>query len=229
MKCPKCNNSEFWATKDKRLKCKSCRYIFKPKVNLLKIEPNIINLLISSFILEHPVDKITKNIKISKYKTIKFLDFIRESLILDTEKELNLTNKTIIVPKEEKDKVIGIMLKNNKIYSKILDIEPKDFKKFIKNYTNITKKEPWMENLVILFKKRFYRLIPSNNTEINNFISYLKNKLAIKGGIRKKRLPLYIGEYVWRYNHKNLSLKEIENIISQIVFQRLQQDNQTTT
>jgi hypothetical protein len=42
-------------------------------------------------------------------------------------------------------------------------------------------------------------------------------------------LPLYIVEYVWRYNHKNLSLKEIENIISQIVFQKLQQDNQTTT
>jgi hypothetical protein len=228
MNCPKCNNSEFWTTKDKRLKCKSCRYIFKPKVNLLKIEPELVNLLISSFILEHSIDKITKNIKISRYKTIRFLDFVRESLILNTYKELNLTNNTIIVPKYDNGFIIGIMLKDNKIYSKLLDIEPKEFKNFIKNYTNIPKKEPWMENLVLLFKKKFYKLASSNNQKINNFLSYLKNKLAVKGGIRKNRLPLYVGEYVWRYNNKNLSLKEIEDKISRLVLQRLNQENKTT-
>lgn len=36
---------------------------------------------------------------------------------------------------------------------------------------------------------------------------YLKRKLASKGGIRREKLPLYLGEYVWRYNHRNDSDK----------------------
>ena len=32
------------------------------------------------------------------------------------------------------------------------------------------------------------------------FWGYLKRKLAAKGGIRGKRLQIYLGEHVWRYN-----------------------------
>ena len=32
---------------------------------------------------------------------------------------------------------------------------------------------------------------------------YLKRKLVSKGGIRREKLPLNLGEYVWRYNHRN--------------------------
>jgi hypothetical protein len=35
-----------------------------------------------------------------------------------------------------------------------------------------------------------------------------KRKLALKGGIRREKLPLYSGEYVWRYNHR----KENDNV-----------------
>ncbi|MBL7087104.1 MAG: hypothetical protein ISS28_08460 [Candidatus Cloacimonetes bacterium] len=34
----------------------------------------------------------------------------------------------------------------------------------------------------------------------------LKRRLAAKGGIRKERLPLYLAEYVWKYNHRNDSI-----------------------
>jgi len=34
--------------------------------------------------------------------------------------------------------------------------------------------------------------------------------LSSKGGIRKEKLPLYLGEYVWRFNHRKESLKEKE-------------------
>ena len=33
---------------------------------------------------------------------------------------------------------------------------------------------------------------------------YLKRRLAAKGGVRRERLPLYLAEYVWRYNHRRL-------------------------
>jgi transposase-like protein len=51
----------------------------------------------------------------------------------------------------------------------------------------------------------------NKGTHINGlegFWGYLKRKLAAKGGIRKNRLSLYLGEYVWRYNHRNLSVND---------------------
>lgn len=40
---------------------------------------------------------------------------------------------------------------------------------------------------------------------LEGFWGYLKRRLAAKGGIRKERLPLYLAEYVWRYNHRQLT------------------------
>lgn len=39
---------------------------------------------------------------------------------------------------------------------------------------------------------------------LEGFWGYLKRMLASKGGIRQERLPLYLAEYVWRYNHRGL-------------------------
>ena len=39
---------------------------------------------------------------------------------------------------------------------------------------------------------------------LEGFGGYLKRRLAAKGGVRRERLPLYLAEYVWRYNHRRL-------------------------
>ena len=43
---------------------------------------------------------------------------------------------------------------------------------------------------------------------LEGFWGYLKRMLAAKGGIRQERLPLYLAEYVWRYNHRELEIKD---------------------
>jgi len=43
---------------------------------------------------------------------------------------------------------------------------------------------------------------------LEGFWGYLKRRLAAKGGVRRERLPLYLAEYVWRYNHRRLSVAE---------------------
>jgi transposase len=43
---------------------------------------------------------------------------------------------------------------------------------------------------------------------LERFWGYLKRRLAAKGGVRRERLPLYLAEYVWRYNHRKLSVRE---------------------
>jgi len=49
---------------------------------------------------------------------------------------------------------------------------------------------------------------------LEGFWEYLKRKLASKGGISRSRLPLYISEYAWRYNHRtNPERVKIQRII----------------
>ena len=43
---------------------------------------------------------------------------------------------------------------------------------------------------------------------MEGFWGYLKRMLAAKGGIRQERLPLYLAEYVWRYNHRGMEIKD---------------------
>lgn len=43
---------------------------------------------------------------------------------------------------------------------------------------------------------------------LEGFWGYLKRMLASKGGIRRQRLPLYLAEYVWRYNHRGLKISD---------------------
>jgi len=52
----------------------------------------------------------------------------------------------------------------------------------------------------------------------------LKRKLAAKGGIRQQRLPLYLGEYVWRYNHRNQNFKEQEKRLFMLLNQHLRSE-----
>jgi hypothetical protein len=40
---------------------------------------------------------------------------------------------------------------------------------------------------------------------LKGFWEYLKGSLIGRGGIRYGRLPLYLAEYAWKYNHRNLS------------------------
>jgi len=41
---------------------------------------------------------------------------------------------------------------------------------------------------------------------LEGFWGYLKRYLVSRGGIRRERLPLFLNEYVWRYNHRKESI-----------------------
>jgi len=53
---------------------------------------------------------------------------------------------------------------------------------------------------------------------LESFWGYLKRRLAAKGGIGRKRLPLYLAEYVWRYNHRDLTLKQQLNRLLKLLY-----------
>ena len=52
---------------------------------------------------------------------------------------------------------------------------------------------------------------------LEGFWGYLKRKLAAKGGIRRKYISLFLGESVWRYNYRSLTIeKQRERLLKKV-------------
>ena len=73
-----------------------------------------------------------------------------------------------------------------------------------KSYTGIAA-NGYVHRLVAHGQGQWSNRRGSHINGLEGFWGYLKRQLAAKGGIRRERLPLYLAEYVWRYNHRQLS------------------------
>lgn len=214
LKCPKCFKVEFWKTAKRRLKCKKCRYIFTPRPNPLNVSNEILEKVVSEFILEHSTKVIAERVNISKYKLLKILTLLRR-LMTNTEAQ-----------KEDalmKQPAIGIICKEGKFFAEVIPkIEAKSLKSLLKKellipdslqkYTAVALKG--CLHRLPLKDKKGYRI-----NALEGFWGYLKRKLSAKGGVRREKLPFYLGEYSWRYNHRKLPLKEQEKYLLNLLFQ----------
>ena len=127
-----------------------------------------------------------------------------------------------------KQPVFGILCRSGKVWARLIDkTEAQDLQPLIekqvrkgsticsdtwRGYTGIAARG-YVHRLVEHAKKEYSDKEGNHINGLEGFWGYLKRKLAAKGGIRRKRLPIYLGEYAWRYNHRNLSLKEQENLL----------------
>ena len=78
--------------------------------------------------------------------------------------------------------------------------------------------DTWSSYTGVAARGYVHRLVDHNatysdgkGTHINGlegFWGYLKRSLASRGGIRREKLPLFLGEYVWRYNHRKQSISK---------------------
>lgn len=259
-KCPKCSKSRFWKTKDGRLKCKSCRYIFTKKYNFANMTNILLRQIISEFILEHSTNIILERVNISKYKLLKILNLFRIKITNDKPETFKgivevdetymggqMKNKRLRKRLELKQKsnkkqlsgfntikqpIFGILCRNEKVWATLIDkTEAKDLQPIIQKQVekgSIICSDSWRAYTGIAQKGYIHRTVNHGKKEysdkkgnhingLEGFWGYLKRKLSARGGIRKEKLPLYLGEYVWRYNHKNLNLKERENLLFKLL------------
>lgn len=54
---------------------------------------------------------------------------------------------------------------------------------------------------------------------LEGFWGYLKRKLASKGGVRRIYLPLFLSEYVWRYNNRKTDIRKQRDKLLQLIIQ----------
>ena len=127
-----------------------------------------------------------------------------------------------------KQPVFGILCRNGKVFAKLVDdTEAKDLIPIItkkvkpgskvcsdtyRSYTGLAAKG-YVHRTV---EHRIKEYAKGNNhiNGLEGFWGFLKRKLASKGGVRRIYLPLFLGEYVWRYNYKKDDLiKQKERLL----------------
>lgn len=130
----------------------------------------------------------------------------------------------------KKTPVFGILCRNGKVGAEVVpDVEAKTLIPLVSQRVkrgSIISSDTWKSYPGIAAKGYVHRIVAHSKNEysdgkgnhingLEGFWGYLKRRLAAKGGIRKERLPLYLAEYVWRYNHRSLSIKEqTDNILT---------------
>jgi transposase len=118
----------------------------------------------------------------------------------------------------KKQPVFGILCRNGTVWAEVVeDVGADTLQPLISRKVStgsIVCSDTWKAYTGIAARGYVHRLVNHGERQytdgkgnhingLEGFWGYLKRKLASKGGIRRERLPLYLGEYVWRYNHRN--------------------------
>ena len=120
----------------------------------------------------------------------------------------------------QKTPAFGILCRNGKVWAEIVaDVEAETLLPLIKRRVkrgSVVCSDTWKSYTGVAAKGYVHRLVEHGKGEysdgkgnhingLEGFWGYLKRRLAAKGGIRRERLPLYLAEYVWRYNHRSIT------------------------
>lgn len=131
-----------------------------------------------------------------------------------------------------KQPVFGILCRQGKVFAEVVEnaeagtLQSIILRRVRKGSTVCS--DTWHGYTGIAAKGYVHRLVNHSKSEysdkhghhingLEGFWGYLKRKLSAKGGIRKGRLPIYLGEYVWRYNHRQLSFREREKALLRLI------------
>lgn len=119
-----------------------------------------------------------------------------------------------------KQPVFGILARNGQVWAELVDsVEAPNLvpliTKQVKKGARICS-DTWRAYTGLAVKGYVHRTVKHQDKEyargenhingLEGFWGYLKRKLAAKGGVRRQYLPLFLGEYVWRYNHRKETL-----------------------
>jgi len=138
-----------------------------------------------------------------------------------------------------KQPAFGILCRNGKVWAELVsgveaeDLQPRIEKQVEKGSTVCS--DTWRGYTGIAAKGYVHRMVAHGKQEysdkrgghingLEGFWGYLKRKLAAKGGIRREKLHLYLGEYVWRYNHRKLSFKEQEKLLFKLIIKHFRSE-----
>ena len=221
--CPRCGNRKLYAVRRNKKRCKKCLYEWKPKLAGLRLKRNQWKKILFWFLLGHSIKTICQQTGISHYSVEKAVTATRRIMAKDVPGIFSGT----------KQPVFGILTRQGKVFAKLVeDTEAVDFlpiiTKKVKTGSRICS-DTWRAYTGLAAKGYVHRTIEHGEKEyargknhingLEGFWGYLKRKLAAKGGVRRKYLFLFLGEYVWRYNYRNMETeKQVDRLLGKITY-----------
>jgi len=118
----------------------------------------------------------------------------------------------------KKQPVFGILCRSGQVWAEVVvDVEADTLQPLISRKVSMGStvcSDTWKAYTGIAARGYVHRLVNHGEKQysdgkgnhingLEGFWGFLKRKLASKGGITKQKLPLYLAEYVWKYNHRN--------------------------
>jgi len=122
----------------------------------------------------------------------------------------------------KKQPVFGILARSGQVFARLVDdTEAGDLipiiEKKVEKGTRICS-DTWRAYTGLATRGYVHRTVEHQKKEyargknhingLEGFFGYLKRKLASKGGVRREYLTLFLSEYVWRYNYRNLKFDQ---------------------
>ncbi|MBI5420965.1 MAG: IS1595 family transposase [Parcubacteria group bacterium] len=132
-----------------------------------------------------------------------------------------------------KQPVFGILCRGGKVWAELIDrTEAENLQPIIERKVrrgSIVCSDTWRGYTGIAAKGYIHRMVEHSKNKysdkkgnhingLEGFWGYLKRKLSAKGGVRREKLHVYLGEYVWKYNHRNLTFGRRKNVLLKALF-----------
>jgi transposase len=131
-----------------------------------------------------------------------------------------------------KQAVFGILCRSGQVWAEIVpDVEANTLMPLLRkrvavgstvcsdtfrSYTGVAAKG-YVHRLVKHDQQEYVDAQGNHINGLEGFWGYLKRRLAAKGGIRRERLPLYLAEYVWLYNHRDMKMQDQVKLIFALI------------
>lgn len=228
--CPRCGNSKLYRVRRDKVMCSACRYEWKPDRLPLRLRTEQWEAIIRHFINDNSSNYISAETHIERRRVLRALLVLRRALANSlsdifsrhTEEVLEDVSRSFPLEKTRRRPLYVLFGQNNLVYATALPAEGKSdlLRKFKKEPVSISVAYwiPVDEPDTGYTYQECQVDVKCQDELLSTFWRYLEENLVGRGGIRYNRLPLYLAEYAWKFNHRKLSrerkLKRLLNLLS---------------
>jgi transposase len=232
LRCPRCGAARPWLLRDGRRRCIRCRYDWRPGRLPLRLTAQAWRELLQWFVRGAPSAQIAHETGLDRKRVLRALTAVRQAIMRSRDNvrrlsgvapESQTTEAQEVGPRKSAEHLrprfpaIGLYVAHGLVGAEIIPGgEAEQLGPLLrarKTREPVALPPEWHGYAAVVYRGRFYRLAPTGHSDaafgrIEAFWAYLQRQLRAKGGIRRERLELYVAEYVWRYNRRQLSRAE---------------------
>ena len=247
MVCPRCGSRKSWILKSGRRRCARCRFDWTPGRLPLRLTLRQWRALLQWFVRGLSSAQIAHETGLDRKRVLRALMVVRREMARSLHVDVSDTSDR--EPSERRadgsqqdaddgeqarpprSAVLGLQASSRGIArAEVLsDVDAERVACVLRGRKDKGPITPWLgmhRYAAVVFRGRLYRLTQSGTGaasrfgHVESFWSYLQRRLKAKGGVRRQHLGLYLAEYAWRYNHRNLSASEQLRECMKLVRQR---------